>query len=152
MNNVSRGGFAIGLLIAVVGGFEGIRLNAYPDPATGGKPWTVCYGHTEGVKPGDRYTLAECQFMLRQDLKIYVDGIEKCVKAKLPDRRWVALVSFAYNVGIKAACNSSVVKLINIGRIHEGCNALLKWNKAAGITFPGLTKRRQKERELCLAG
>ena len=35
---------------------------------------------------------------------------------------------------------------------RQGCDALMKWNKAAGITFPGLTKRRAKERELCLKG
>ena len=26
--------------------FEGCRLEAYPDPATGGEPWTIGYGHT----------------------------------------------------------------------------------------------------------
>ena len=26
--------------------FEGLRLAAYPDPATGGEPWTIGYGHT----------------------------------------------------------------------------------------------------------
>ncbi|MEE4411931.1 lysozyme, partial [Serratia sp. C2(2)] len=33
--------------------FEGLSLQAYPDPATGGKPWTIGYGHTTDVKPGD---------------------------------------------------------------------------------------------------
>lgn len=151
MSKLAKGGMIVALAVSLIGGFEGLRLNAYPDPATGGKPWTVCYGHTEGVKPGDRYTLAECKALLRSDLEIYAKGIEECVKVPLPDKRYVALVSFAYNVGVKAACNSSVVKLINAGRTKEGCDALLKWNKAAGITFPGLTKRRQKERELCLS-
>ena len=39
--------------------FEGISLIAYPDPATGGDPWTIGYGHTGGVKPGDTCTEAE---------------------------------------------------------------------------------------------
>ncbi|MGO6726445.1 glycoside hydrolase family protein, partial [Rhizobium ruizarguesonis] len=70
----------------------------------------------------------------------------------LPDARFVALTSFAYNVGVKAACGSSAVRLINQGRAAEGCEALLKWNRAAGIVFPGLTRRRQKERQFCLEG
>lgn len=138
--------------VALVGGFEGLRLNAYPDPATRGPPWTVCFGSTHGVKPGDRHTLDECKAMLSRDLEIYAVGIEGCVKVPLPDTRYVALVSFAYNVGVGAACKSSVVQNINAGRPKEGCDALLKWNRAAGIVFPGLTRRRAAERELCLQG
>lgn len=149
MGPIGRTTGAIGLLLAVVASFEGLRQNAYQDVVG---VWTVCYGHTEGVKRGDRYSTAECQQMLLGNLKAYSEGIEKCVKVKLPDKRWVALTSFAYNVGIKAACNSSVVRLINQGRIREGCDALLKWNRAGPIVYPGLTKRRQKEREYCLAG
>jgi len=62
----------------------------------------------------------------------------------------VALTSFAYNVGIGNACSSSVVRYLNQNQVQLGCDALMKWNKAAGITFPGLTTRRAKERELCL--
>ena len=33
--------------------FEGCKLTAYPDPATGGDPWTIGYGHTgNDVYPG----------------------------------------------------------------------------------------------------
>ncbi len=144
-------GAVVGMLLALIGGLEGLRLNAYPDPATGGKPWTVCYGHTDGVKPNDQYTIDQCKLLLMNDLKVYTRGVEDCVQVYLPPKRYVALVSFAYNVGIKNACRSSVVKLINQGRTREGCNALLLWNKAAGIVFPGLTKRREKEREYCLS-
>jgi lysozyme len=139
------------MLITLIGSFEGLRLNAYPDPATGGKPWTVCYGHTDGVKPNDQYTIEQCKALLIKDLDVYTKGIEACVHVTLPPKRYVALVSFAYNVGIYNACHSSVVRLINAGRVREGCDALLQWNKAGGITFPGLTKRRMKEREYCLS-
>lgn len=26
--------------------YESLKLKAYPDPATGGIPWTIGYGHT----------------------------------------------------------------------------------------------------------
>jgi lysozyme len=148
MSRITQGGALVGLLIATVAAFEGIRQTAYLDPV--GIP-TVCYGHTEGVKLGDRYTLDECKALLRKDLEVYARGIEQCVKAPLPDRRYVALISFAYNVGVRAACRSSVVRLINAGQTRAGCNALLLWDKAAGIRFPGLTKRRERERQLCLS-
>ncbi len=152
MSRMKKGAAVAAMAAALVGGFEGLRQSAYPDPATKGPPWTICYGHTEGVKPGDRHTVAECKDLLVQDLQKYATGIERCVRAPLPDGRYVALVSFAYNVGVGAACRSSVVRLINAGQPRAGCDALLQWNRAAGIVFPGLTRRRQAERKLCLEG
>lgn len=144
---------AVGALACVfVGGFEGLRTSAYPDPATKGPPWTICYGETEGVQRGDRRTIDECKRGLAKGLDGYADAIERCVHAPLPDERLIALVSFAWNVGKSGACNSSAVRLINAGQTQAGCNALLKWNRAAGIVFPGLTRRRQAERDLCLKG
>ncbi|ANL71180.1 phage-related lysozyme-like protein [Rhizobium phaseoli] len=151
-NRLQRGSAAAAMAVALVGSFEGLRQNAYPDPATGGQPWTICYGSTNGVKPGNRRTVEQCKALLSLELQNYARGIESCVRVPLPDARFVALTSFAYNVGVKAACGSSAVRLINQGRTAEGCEALLKWNRAAGITFPGLTRRRQKERAFCLEG
>lgn len=151
-NRLQKGSAAAAMAVALVGSFEGLRQNAYPDPATQGKPWTICYGSTNGVKPGDHKTVEQCKALLSLELQKYAKGIEGCVTVPLPDARFVALTSFAYNVGIKAACGSSAVKLINAGKTAEGCEALLKWDKAAGIRFPGLTRRRQKERAFCLEG
>ncbi|MBX4908345.1 MULTISPECIES: lysozyme [Rhizobium] len=151
-NRLQKGSAAAAMAVALVGSFEGLRQHAYPDPATQGQPWTICYGSTNGVKPGDHKTVGECRALLSLELQRYANGIEQCVTVPLPDARFVALTSFAYNVGIRAACGSSAVKLINQGRPAEGCEALLKWNRAAGITFPGLTRRRQKERAFCLEG
>lgn len=147
-----KGGAVALMTVSLVGSFEGLRQHAYPDPATLGQPWTVCYGETEGVKPGDYHTIQECKSMLQSSLTKYAVGIESCVKKPMTDKREVALISFAYNVGVSRACASSVVSQINAGNIQAGCDALLKYNRAAGIVFPGLTRRRQKEREYCLAG
>ncbi|MBY3595902.1 lysozyme [Rhizobium bangladeshense] len=151
-NRLQKGSAAAAMAVALVGSFEGLRQHAYPDPATQGQPWTICYGSTNGVKPGDYKTIEQCKALLSLELQRYASGIEQCVTVPLPDARFVALTSFAYNVGVGAACKSSVVRLINQGRAAEGCEALLKWNRAAGITFPGLTRRRQKERAFCLEG
>lgn len=152
MSRLKKSAALAALCVSLVGGFEGLRQTAYPDPATKGPPWTVCYGETKGVKPGDHHTVAECKAMLVASLESYAKGIEACVTVPLPDERYAALVSFAYNVGTEAACGSSVVKNINAGKTRAGCDALLKWNRAAGIVFPGLTRRREAERKLCLVG
>ena len=152
MSRLKQGSAAAAVAVTLIGGFEGLRQNAYPDPATGGPPWTVCYGETLNVHKGDYHSIAECRAMLVNSLQKYAKGIEACTTAPMPDDRFVALISFAYNVGVGAACHSSVVRLINEGRTRDGCNALMAWDKAAGIRFPGLTKRRAKERELCLRG
>lgn len=149
MSRLTKGGAVAALAVALVGGFEGVRTTAYRDVV--GVP-TVCYGETQGVRMGDTYTPAQCKAMLVASLETYASGIERCVTVPLPDERYVSLISFSYNVGIRAACDSSVVRLINAGRTREGCDALRKWNRAGGVVFPGLTKRREAERALCLVG
>ena len=138
------------LALSVIGGAEGLRQSAYPDPATRGHPWTICYGHTGGVTPGERASLAECKALLLADLDREADGLDKCLHAPMTDARYVAVLSLAHNIGVGGVCRSSVVSLLNAGDITGGCNALLKYNRAAGVVFPGLTRRREKERELCL--
>lgn len=152
MSRLKKSGAVAAACVALVGGFEGLRLTAYPDPATQGPPWTVCYGETQGVKAGDRHTVEECKAMLRGSLEKYAEAIEHCVTVPLPDERFIALTSFAYNVGTAGACKSSVVRHINAGRTRAGCDALLNYNRAAGIVFPGLTRRRERERAWCLRG
>lgn len=46
MNRLKKGTAIAAMAATLVGGFEGLRTVAYPDPATKGPPWTVCYGHT----------------------------------------------------------------------------------------------------------
>lgn len=133
--------------IVLVGTFEGLRLNAYPDVI--GVP-TICYGETNGVHIGDRKTKAQCDELLSARLEEFNTGVNSCVTAELPVSRRVAFVSLAYNIGTASFCKSTVVRKINAGDVAGSCDAILMWNKARGVVWPGLTKRRQKERELCL--
>jgi lysozyme len=141
----------VGIAVACVAGFEGLRTVSYLDPV--GIP-TLCFGHTAGVRMGDRRTPEECKALLVDDLLTYNDGVRRCVTAPMSPSREAALTSFAFNVGTGAFCSSTLVKRLNAGD-PGACNELLKWDKAtkAGvkITLPGLTRRRQEERALCLA-
>lgn len=151
MSRLKKGGTLAVLCVAVVGGFEGIRLNAYRDVV--GIP-TICYGETRGIRMGMKATKPECDEMLLKGLDQFADGVEKCtISAKyMPEKRYVAHTSLAYNIGVGAYCKSSISRLENAGQTRASCDAFLKWNKAGGIVFPGLTRRRQAERAMCLEG
>jgi lysozyme len=139
------------LTIVVVAKHEGVRTSAYRDVV--GVP-TVCFGETRGVKMGDRYTLEQCKKMLNVRLLEFEAGMLKCLKnpAAIPNKVYIVLMSFSYNVGLGAACKSSVFRAVNAGDYRAACNRLPLWNKAGGRTVGGLVRRRAEERALCLEG
>lgn len=143
-------GGVLAATIALVGAFEGLRTVAYRDPV--GIP-TICYGETLGVKMGDVKSVEECKTMFASRLVVFATGVEKCSELeRAPDKVYIAVVSWAYNVGVGAACKSTLVKKLNAGDLIGACNELSKWTKAGGKTLPGLVKRRSEERKLCLEG
>jgi lysozyme len=147
MSRMRKGTTAAALAVVVVGGFEGLRQSAYRDVV--GVP-TICYGETRGVKMGQSATKAECDAMLLAGLADFERGVLSCAAVPLPDKRLVAHVSLAYNIGIGAYCRSTVVRRLNAGDVRGSCDAFLMWDRAKGIRFPGLTRRREAERKLCL--
>lgn len=151
-SRLKRSAAAAALCTGLVGGFEGLRTSAYPDPATGREPWTVCFGETAGVKRGDTHTVAECKAMLARSLEGYALKLEACVTRPMADETYAAFLSLSYNIGSGGFCKSSVARLWNAGETRAACDAMLKFNRAAGVTMPGLTRRRTQERALCLKG
>ena len=151
-SRLSKTAGAAAIAATLIGGFEGLRQNAYPDPATKGHPWTICYGHTEGVKPGDRKTLDECKQLLLADVDAYAEKVEACIKRPMSIETEWGFTSLAVNIGTHAFCRSSVVQRYNAGDGEGACDAMLRFNRAAGVVFPGLTRRRTIERQWCLKG
>ena len=139
------------MVVALVGGFEGMRTIAYRDPV--GIP-TVCFGETRGVHMGAHYTPAECKGMLGAALPQYEAQMAGCLThpEKVPDLSYGAFVSTTYNIGGGGFCKSSMARDTNAGNLISACNDLLKYDRAAGIVLPGLKKRREEERALCLEG
>jgi lysozyme len=151
MSRMRKGTAAAALACAVVGGFEGLRQTAYRDVVGVA---TICYGETRGVKMGMTATKEQCNDMLLKGLQDFEAGVVRCAPglAYAPDARIVAHVSLAYNIGVGAYCKSTVARRQNAGDVAGSCDAFLMWDKAKGIRFPGLTRRRQAERELCRRG
>lgn len=154
MSRLKKGLIAGSLaLTALATGFvsqwEGRELRAYQDIV---HVWTICDGETKGVRPGDVATPAECDAMLARNLVVYEQGLDRCLTRSVPGQVKVAFLSWTYNVGVGAACGSTLVRKANAGDIRGACNELPKWNRAGGRVIQGLTNRRLAEQKLCLGG
>ena len=131
---------------------EGDVLTAYPDPGTGGDPWTIGYGHTgPDVTPGLTITEAQAQILLAGDLHKFEEGVKELVgTAPTNDNQFSAMVSLSYNIGLGNYGRSSVLRFHNQGNYQQAADAFLLWDKAAGNVLPGLVRRRRQEREAYL--
>ena len=90
--------------------FEGLRLEAYLCPAG---VWTIGYGHTKGVKKGDKITEETANMLLELDLNDFIVGVQKLLKKNINNNQFSALVSFAYNLGLANLKSSTLLKKVN---------------------------------------
>ncbi|MFM1333065.1 lysozyme [Yersinia enterocolitica] len=144
-------GGAMAIAIALVGGSDGLEGREYMPYRDVVGVLTVCDGHTgKDIVPSKRYSDAECDALLHQDLIPVFAAIDRIVNVPMSDFRKAALASFGYNVGITAMTNSTMVKKLNRGDTSGACDELRRWIKAGGKVWKGLVNRREVERELCL--
>lgn len=142
--------------IELVKEFEGLKLSAYPDPATGGEPITIGYGTTAaagvGITPrlGMTITQADAEEYLKRGLDKFAAKIRPMIKAPINDNEFGAFLSLAYNIGPGAFSKSSALRKFNAGDKAGAADAILMWNKANGKVMRGLQRRRSAERALFL--
>lgn len=127
---------------------EGLRLHAYPDPASGGDPWTIGYGRAHGVEKGQTITAETAEQYLREDLQWVEDAIKETVTAPITQGQYDALCSLIYNIGEGAWRGSTMLKRINARQYMQAATEFVRWNKAAGKVMPGLTNRRVLEQKM----
>lgn len=136
--------------------FEGLSLTAYPDPATGGEPFTIGYGHTGGVKPKDVITMQMAEGYLIQDLKKFCDGVTKLLNDKvidkITDNSFSAMVSLAYNIGLGNFSKSTLLRRVNESKFMLAASEFERWSRANGKVMAGLMRRRRAERDLFVSG
>jgi GH24 family phage-related lysozyme (muramidase) len=140
-----------GLLI--VKSFEGLELVAYQDTVG---VWTIGYGHTSmagppQVVPGMAITEAEAERILRQDLTMFESGVNDELTINTHPDQFSAMVSFAFNVGLGAYRDSTLLRKHNGGDFVGAADEFLRWVYAGGQRLPGLERRRQAERALYLS-
>lgn len=141
--------------IAVIEYFESLQLKAYPDPATGGKPYTIGFGTTvypsgEPVRPGDVCTKEQAENYLQNDVAKFEKAVSDAVHIPLNQGQFDALVSFTYNLGEGNLKSSTLLKMVNAGNFAGAAEQFKRWNKANGKTMRGLTRRRAAEQCLFL--
>ena len=132
--------------------FEGLKLKPYLCSA--GVP-TIGYGSTY-YENGTKVKLTDAPITKeRADalFKIVADDFAKrvvpLIKKPVTQNQFNALVSFAFNLGVRALQNSTLLRLVNINPNDANiAKEFLKWNKAGGKVVQGLTNRRIKESAL----
>lgn len=134
--------------LAGIAGYEGYRGEAYL-PTKNDRP-TIGYGETKGVKPGDRTTPERALVQLLKSTQAHAEAIRPCIHVPLYQHEWDAYVSLAYNIGAWSFCKSTLVKKLNAENYAGACREILRWDKQAGKTLPGLRLRRQGEYGLCM--
>ncbi len=138
---------------ALIKQWEGLRLSAYPDPATGGEPWNIGYGMTAvngaPVREGDKISQALADELLRSEIHRYAAELYKLIPAmrQYGANQQAALISWAWNVGLGAVEESTLRKRLLAGESGQVVvpQELPKWNKANGKVMEGLANRRAAE-------
>lgn len=126
---------------------EGLKQYTYLDSV--GVP-TACYGETQGIKRGDKFTEDDCDTLFYLRLGTFSYLVDYAVTPEMPANMHAALTSWAYNVGLSNMRSSTLIKRANAGDFKGACEELLKWRFAGGK--PILLPRRERERALCLSG
>ncbi len=135
--------------LALIKQWEGLFLTAYRDVAG---IWTIGWGHTGGVRKGDRITEPQAEVLLRQDLagfEMLVDG-----RGASTDNQFAAMVSLSLNIGRAGFLGSTVLREHKAGNFSAAAQAFLLWDKAHVdgklVVVQGLLNRRLDERKLYL--
>ena len=128
------------------------RFEVYPDPASGGAPWTIGWGATgSGIRAGLVWTQAECDARLSRDLERFARDVAKAIgAAPTTQNQFDAMVSFHYNTG--AIARASLTRYHVAGRYNDATAEFGKWVNAAGKRLPGLVRRRAAEAKLYRTG
>ncbi|MGV2495490.1 lysozyme [Pelagerythrobacter aerophilus] len=141
--------------VALIKQFEGCErlradglVEAYPDPATGGAPWTIGWGATgPEIGAGTVWTRAQCDARLERDLQRYAAEVAEAIgEAPTTQDQFDALVSFHYNTG--AIARATLTRKHVAGDHAGAAREFARWNRAGGRVLRGLTRRRAAEAEL----
>jgi len=139
--------------ISLIKEFEGCRLKAYQDSVG---VWTIGYGWTQPVDgrkigPGMVIDQATTERLLKCGLVQYEQGVNQLVKVIITQGQFDALVSFAYNLGLRSLSTSTLLRKLNAGDKQGAADEFGKWVNAGGVRLNGLVKRREAERKLFLS-
>lgn len=141
--------------LALIRQFEGCArlrrdgmVEAYPDPGTGGEPWTIGWGATgPGIGPGSVWTQQQCDARLESDVARHARDVAFALgDAPTTQVQFDAMVSFHYNTG--AIARSTLLRRHLAGDYRAAAEEFARWNRAGGRVLKGLVRRRAAEAHL----
>ncbi|UYY59758.1 lysozyme [Sphingomonas sp. S2-65] len=123
---------------------------AYPDPGSGGDPWTIGWGSTGAdIVPGLVWTQQQCDARLAQDVTRFAARVSAAIgDAPTTQPQFDAMLSFAYNVGVANLESSTLLRLHKAGDYRGAQAQFGHWDRAHGKVMPGLERRRAAEAAL----
>jgi lysozyme len=139
--------------MALIKRAEGLRLKAYQDSVG---VWTIGYGWThpvEGKKVGAGMQISQtmAERLLRCGIAQFEQGVGQLVSVPITQGQFDALVSFAYNLGLRSLASSTLLRRVNAGDKQGAANEFGRWVNAGGIRLDGLVARRAAECALFLS-
>lgn len=145
--NISNNG------IALIKNFEGCELKAYQDLVG---VWTIGYGWTQPVDgrkvaAGMTIDQSTANRLLKCGVVQFEQGVSQRVTISINQNQFDALVSFAYNLGLRSLSTSTLLRKLNAGDYLGAADEFLRWDHAGGKALAGLTRRRTAERSLFLS-
>ncbi|WP_347303138.1 lysozyme [Croceibacterium sp. TMG7-5b_MA50] len=129
-------------------------IEAYPDPGTGGAPWTIGWGSTTdengtAIAPGTVWTQARCDARFAGHVAEFAEQVDTMLgETPTSPAQFDALVSLAYNIGVRALETSTLLRLHRAGDHAAAAAQFARWNRAGGRVMAGLTRRRTAEAAL----
>lgn len=130
--------------------FETLQLKAYKAVQTE-QYYTIGYGHYgPDVTPDATITETEAEQLLAEDLVDTERAVSNATAGwNLKQCQFDALVSLAFNVGVNAFQNSTLLKLVKQGASEYAIrNEFGRWCHSGGMVLKGLQRRRQAEADM----
>ncbi|MBV9881829.1 MAG: lysozyme [Sphingomonadaceae bacterium] len=143
--------------IKLIQSFEGCAkkrpdgsYDAYPDPGTGGDPWTIGWGSTgPDIKRGLVWTQKQCDDRFAAHVADFAKNVAAAVGgAATTQHQFDAMVSLAYNIGMGNFSASTLLRKHKAGDYAGAAAQFAVWNKANKQVMAGLTRRRAAEAAL----
>lgn len=140
--------------------FEGCHLEAYPDPKTGGDPWTIGWGATgPDIYKGLVWTQDQADDRLLKDIEAREAIVNQYVTVPLTQGQFDAMVSIIFNVGYGSARRNGIIRLksgepstllakLNAGDYEGAANEFGRWISPGSPVERGLKRRRGAEVEM----
>lgn len=141
--------------IKLIKHWEKLRLLSYQDMRG---IWTIGWGSTGRGNYPHRISSVQADHFLKEDIRDVEKVLNHIITTVVLQTEFDALASWVFNIGGTRAKKSTLIKRLNAKAPRKDvASEFLRWNWATldsgeKVQVPGLTNRREMERQLFLTG